>query len=89
MYIPFILHEIKGKDTNNNLNYKNFWLKFVISRYYNVNQRGVSLTLSLFQTEISTADLDAVDVYLGEMVFVTTFIYQCVVGFCIGIDAYP
>ena len=66
------LHEIKGKDTNNNLNYKDFWLKFVISRYYNVNQRGVSLTLSLFQTEISTADLDAVDVYLGEMVFVTT-----------------
>ena len=83
------LHKIKGKDTNNNLNYKDFWLKFVISRYYNVNQRGVSLTLSLFQTEISTADLDAVDVYLGEMVFVTTFIYQCVVGFCIGIDAYP
>lgn len=83
------LHEIKGKDTNNNLNYKDFWLKFVISWYYNVNQRGVSLTLSLYQTEISTADLDAVDVYLGEMVFVTTFIYQCVVGFCIGIDAYP
>jgi len=83
------LHEIKGKDTNNNLNYKDFWLKFVISRYYNVNQRGVSLTLSLFQTEISTADLDAVDVYLGEMVFVTTSIYKCVVGFYIGIDAYP
>ena len=47
------------------------------------------MTLSLFQTEISTADLDAVDVYLGEMVFVTTSIYKCVVGFYIGIDAYP
>lgn len=30
---------------------------------------------NLFQTEISTANLDAIDVYLGEMVFVTTFIY--------------